>query len=92
MPVRVTRGALIAHGILMHLLAAEPLSPAGSLFLSQCPCGTILLTLYSMVFDLRVSRAGLMLFYWPKLLYSFCFLLFFSFSLQIGVVKLGSLD
>ena len=62
-PVRVTRGALSNIGILMHLLTVP-------LFSSQCTCETILLTLYSMVWDLLVSRAGPMLFYWPKLLYS----------------------
>ena len=48
-PVRATRGALVAHCILIRLLAAEPRSTAGPLFLSQYPCRTILLTLYSMV-------------------------------------------
>ena len=68
-------------GILMRHLAAEPRSTAGLLFLSQFPSGTILLTPYSMVWDWRVSRAGSMLFYWPKLLYPYySFLLFFPFS------------
>ena len=39
--------------------------------LMQCPCGTILQTLYSMVWDRRVSSAEKMLIYWPKLLYYF---------------------
>ena len=38
-------------GILMRLLVAEPRSTGGPLFPSQCPCGTILLTLYSIVWD-----------------------------------------
>ena len=42
----------------IRFLAAEPRSIVEPLFLSQCPCGTILLTLYSMVWDWRVSRAG----------------------------------
>ena len=50
-------------GSLMCLLAAEPSSLAGPLFPSQCPCGTILLAVYSMVWYWRVSRAGPMLFY-----------------------------
>ena len=58
-------------GILKGVFAAEPRSTAGTLFRSQCPCGTILLTLYSMVWDWQVSRAGPMFFYWPKLLYPF---------------------
>ena len=67
-------------GTLMHPLAAEPCSTAGLLFLSQCPSGTILLTLYSMVWDWRVSRAVPMLLYWPKLLYPYySLLLFFPF-------------
>ena len=42
----------------MRLLAAEPRSTAGLLFLCQYLCGTILVTPYSMVWDWRVSRAG----------------------------------
>ena len=38
-------------GTLMHLLAAEPCSTAELLFPSRCPCGMILLTPYSMVWD-----------------------------------------
>ena len=66
---------------LMHRLAAEYRSTAGLLFPSRCPSGTILLTPYSMVWDWRVSRAGPMLCYWPKLLYPYySLLLFFPFS------------
>ena len=50
-------------GTLLLLLAAEPCSTGGLLFLSNCPSGTILLTPYSMVWDWRVSREGPMLFY-----------------------------
>ena len=68
-------------GILMRHLAAEPRSAAWRLFPSLCPSGTILLTPYSMVWDWRVSRAGPMLFYRPKLLYPYySLLLFFPFS------------
>ena len=49
-------------GILIRLLVAEPRS-TGLLFPSQCPCGTILLTQYSMVWDWQVSKAGPVLFY-----------------------------
>ena len=52
-------------GTLMHHFAAEPRSTAGLLFPSRCPSGTILLTQYSMVWDLWISRAGQMIFYWP---------------------------
>ena len=55
-------------GMLMRLLAAEPLSTAVLLFPSLCPCGIILLTLYSMVWDWRVSRAEPMFVYWHELL------------------------
>ena len=76
------RAMLWSHiGTLMHGPAAEPGSTAGFLFPSECPSGTILLTPYSMVWDWRVSRAGPMLFYWPKLLYpDYSLLMFFPFS------------
>ena len=71
-------------GILMRRLAAEPRSTAGLLFPYQCPYGTILLTPNSMVWDWRVSRAGPMIFYWPKLLYrNYSLLLFFHFSFSV---------
>ena len=80
-------------GTLMRHLAC---STAGHLFPSQCSSGMILLTPYSMVLDWRVSRAGPMLFYWPKLLYSYySLLLFFPFSsscLLVSIVGLGSSD
>ena len=83
-------------GTLMHRLAAEPSSTAGLLFPSRCPSGTILPTPYSMVWNWRVSRAGPMLFYWPKLLFPYYNLLllfpFSSFCLEVGIVGLGSSD
>ena len=66
-PVLVTHGALVTH----RYTYAPP----------SCPCGMILLTPYSMVWDWRVSRAGPMLFYWPKMLYPFYNLLLFFLSL-----------
>ena len=57
---------VIHIGTLMRLLAAKPSSTAGLLFLCQHLCGTILVTMYSMVWNWRVSRAGPMLFYWPS--------------------------
>ena len=68
-------------GTPMHRLAAEPRSTPGLLFSFRCLSGTILLTLYSMVWDWRVSRAGQIFFYWPKLLYPYYSLLLFSLSL-----------
>ena len=77
--------------ILMRLLAAEPSSTEGPLFQSQCPCGTIWLTLYSIVWDRLISRARPMLFYWPSCWIIFCLLLFFlSLSLSAhwpGILK-----
>ena len=63
-PVRV-HAVLWSHICsLMRFRGAEPHSTAGPLFSSQCLTGTILLTLYSMVWDWRVSRAGPMFFYY----------------------------
>ena len=85
-PARVTRGAI--HGCTsVHLCTAslqnlaEPCSIAGLLFHFRYPSGTILLAPFSMVWDWRVSRAGPMLLYWPKLLYPYySLLLSFPFS------------
>ena len=73
--------AVLWSHLCMHRLAAEPRSTIGLLFPYGCPCGMILLTPYSMVWDWRVSRAGPMLFYWPKMLYPFYNLLLFFPSL-----------
>ena len=54
-------------------------------FSSQCPCGMILHTLYSVVWNRQVSRAGSMLSYWPKQIYSFLYTIFpFLFFLSLG--------
>ena len=80
-PARVTRGALVAHRYTYAPPRCRTLRRAGLLFPSRCPPGTILLTPYSMVWHLRVSRAGPMLLYWPKLLHPYySLLLFFPFS------------
>ena len=79
--VRVTRGLWSLIGILMPRLATEPRSIAGLLFPSLCPSGTILPTPYSMVWDWRVSRAGSIFFYGPKLLYPYYCLYYCSPSL-----------
>ena len=60
-------------------------STARLLFPSRCPSGMILLTPYSMVWDWRVSRAGPMLFYWPKLLYPYYSLLLFPFLFFLSI-------
>ena len=68
---------LLSHiRALMLLLTAEPHSTAGFLFPGQYLCRMILVTMYSMVFDWWVSRAGPMPFYWPHCSLPFCFLLF----------------
>ena len=74
--LRVTRGALIAH---RYTYAPPRCRTAFSP--SQCLSGTILLTAYSMVWDRRVSRAGLMPFYWPKLLYHYYVFYYYFLSL-----------
>ena len=77
----------------MSLLAAEPRITAAPLFPSQCPCWTIMLTLYSMVWDWRVSRTGQCLFIGLSFYIHFCLLLFnFFFCLYVVIVGLGSLD
>ena len=82
-PVRVERGTRSHIGILMPILAAEPRSAAGPLFAYHCPCGTILLTLYSMVWYWRVSRE--MLFYWTKLLYPILYSTIFPFLCMLSI-------
>ena len=60
----------------------------------QCLCGTILLTLYSMVCDWWVVKARRMLFHCPKLLTPFLsstVFLFSYFFLRVGILQLGFL-
>ena len=87
-PVRVARGSMVAHRC-THSCAFSLQnlnSSAVTLFSFQCLCGPILLTMYLMVWDCWVSRARLILFYWPKMqdpfLSSTVFL--FLFFLSIG--------
>ena len=78
------RAMLWSHiGILLRLLAAEPLSTPCLLFPSQYLSGMIWLTPYLMVWDWRVSRAGPMPFYWPRCSLLFCLQLFSLFILFI---------
>ena len=80
-PVRVTRGALVAHRRLLVvglLSIAEPLCP------SLCLFGTILVTLCLMMSDWRVSGAEPMLSCWHDLLFLFCLLLFYLFIPSMG--------
>ena len=80
-PVLVTRGALVAHRYTYAPPRCRTSQYSRTLFPSPYPSGMILLTPQSMVWDWQVSRAGPMLFYWPKLLYPYySLLLFFIFS------------
>ena len=82
--VRVTRGALVAHRYTYEPPRCRTSQYSRTFVLSQCPSVTILLSQYSMVWDWRVSRAGPMLFYWPKLLYPYYSpLLFFPFLIPV---------
>ena len=81
LPVRVTLGALVAHQYTYVPPRCRTSQHSRTFIPSRCPSGTILLTPYSMVWVWRVLRAGIMLFYWPKLLYPcYSLLLFFPFS------------
>ena len=72
-PVRVTRGALVAH----RYTYAPPRCRTLQYSRTFIP--------FSTVWDWRVSRAGPMLFYWPKLPYPYYSrLLFLPFFLSIG--------
>ena len=81
-PVRDTRGALVAH----RFTYAPPRCRTLQYSMTFIPFSVslwndILLTPYSMVWDWRVSRAGSMLLYWPKLLYPYY--IFYSFSITL---------
>ena len=62
LPVRVTRGALVTHPYTYAPPRCRTSQYSKTLFSSQGLSGRILLTLYSMVWDWRVSRAGPMFF------------------------------
>ena len=80
-PARVTRGALVAHRYTYAPSRCRTLQYRRTFIPFSVSSGTILLNPYSMVWDWRVSRAGPMLLYWPKLLYPYySLLLFFPFS------------
>ena len=79
-PVRVARGALITH-LYTYAPPSCRTSQYSTTFIPLSTCGMILLTQYSMVWDWWVSRAGPMLFYWPRMLYPFYYLLLFFPSL-----------
>ena len=75
--VAVTCGAFMARRYTyIYLLAAEHCSTLSFHFPSQCICGTILLTLYSKVWDWRVSRVSQCVFIGLATRSRFCLLLF----------------
>ena len=87
-PVRVIRGAYAPP-------RCRTSQYRRSLFPCQHFCGTILVTIYSMVWDRRVSRTGSMPFYFPsytRSIFSRIVFPFFSFILWVGIVGLGSSD
>ena len=65
-------------GVLIGIFAAEFRSTARLLFLTQCVCGTILLTLYFDEVGLACSNSRASAFYWPMLLAPFLSSTFFS--------------
>ena len=87
-PVRVTRGALVAH----RYTYAPPRCRASQYRRTFIPLSVSLWNdLDGPVFD--DVGAGPLLFYWPKLLYPYYCLLFFSLSyscLYVGIVGLRS--
>ena len=85
-PVRVTRGALVAH---RHTYA-PPRCRTSRYSRTFIPLSVSLrndlLFPYSMVWDWRVSRTGSMLFYWSQMLYPYSnLLLFFPFLLFLPI-------
>ena len=77
-PVRVARGALVAH---RYTYARPRCRTAGLLFSSRCPAGTILLTAYSMVWDWRDKEHSQCFFI--GLSCSIPNMVFYSFSLSL---------
>ena len=95
LPARVTCGALAAHRSTYSLPSCRTTQYRRPLFQYQCPCLTILLTLYSMVWTGWFQEQGQCFFIGLNCSIPFCLQLFFNFSsfcLQVGIVGLGSLD
>ena len=64
-PVRITRGALVAHRYTYAPPRCRTLQYSRTFIPFLVSLWNDLATLYSMVWDWRVSRAGPMLLYWP---------------------------
>ena len=87
-PVRVTRGVLFAH----RYTYAQPrcrTSQYRMTFISlSVSLSNDLADPYSMVWDLRVSRAGTIFFYWPKLLYPYSIVFYYVSLSLLSVYRL----
>ena len=77
-PVRVTRGALVAHRYTFAPPRCRASQYSRTFITLSVSLWNDLLTPYSMVWDWRVSRAEPMLFHWRKLLYPYYNLILFS--------------
>ena len=80
LPACVIRGALVAHRHSSPPPRCRTSQYRRTFVLSQCLCGTILMTQCLMVCDWRVLRAEPISSYWPNLLFlfvSYYFLFFF---------------
>ena len=94
-PLRVTRGVLVTHRVLIQFFAAEPRSTSEPLFSSQCPCGTIFLHCIRWYGIGEFQVQGHCFFIGLSCPVPFCLLLIFLFScfcLQVCIVGLWSLD
>ena len=91
-PVQVTRGALVENRYTSALHRCKSSQYRRLLFSSQCLCEMIWLTLYSMVWDWRISIAGSMLSYWLQILAPSLFLLFSLSLLSFYRLVLWSSD
>ena len=94
-PARVTPGALLAYRCTYEPPHCRTSQYRRTLFPSQFVSRTILLTLYSSVWDWRVSRASQLPFHWPSCSPNFC-IIPFSLSLLylygVGIARQGSSD
>ena len=70
-PVRVTRGALVAHRYTYAPHNCRTSQCSGTFIPLSVSLWNDLANPVFMVWEWRVSRAGPMLFYWPKLLYPY---------------------
>ena len=95
-PMRVTRGALVAHWYTYAPPRCRTLQCSSTFIPFSVSLWNDLANPLFEVWDWRVSRAEPMLLYWPKLLYHYySLLLFFSFHFFLSIgwyCGLGSSD